>query len=135
MPGVQPTNIPLAFVRDRLAKQPPMVFDQDDEKFLVEAAQDAVTFRKWELYGATAKVNHLHLVVGWREPEVDEDFVQTRLKRGIGYLLAKKHATEGRTYFSRGGMPERVRGIRHLKYLLDSYFPKHFGPMWRRPGI
>lgn len=128
--GLQKPDRRIARARDRLATFPPVVFNAGDAQFLVEQSHDVVRRRKWILYGVTAIESHLHLVVGWRE-KVVADEAQTRLKRGFGFVLAERHGTKGKPYFSRGGLPERVRDRKHLRYLLYEYFPKHNGAMWR----
>ena len=113
-----------------MANFPPVVFDEGDRQFLVEQSLDVTRRRSLKLYGVTAIETHLHLIVGWVEP-CDEHEVQTQLKRGFGFVLAQRHGTKGRPYFSRGGVPARVKDIAHLRRLLDEYLPRHNGPMWR----
>lgn len=128
--GVQEPNEHLARARDEMAKFPPVKFDDADALFLVQQSPDVVQRRNGKLYGVTAIETHLHLVVGWTT-RVNEDDAQSRLKRGFGFILAQRHSTKGRPYFSRGGLPECVKDKRHLRYLLYEYLPKHNGPLWR----
>jgi hypothetical protein len=128
--GVHEPDEALAEARDRLARFSAVRFDEEDARFLVEQSHDVVKRREAKLYGVTVIETHVHLVAGW-EGERDEEDVQTRLKRGFGFLLAGRHGTKGRPYFSRGGVPEAVRDREHLRYLLYEYFPRHHGVMWR----
>jgi hypothetical protein len=120
----------LGYVRDRLAKHPPVEFDRDDQKFLITATQEAVARRRWKLYGVTVIEGHLHAVVGWEDSAISEDMIQAGLKRGLGFLLSQRFGTRGKPYFSRGGSPERVLNRKHLHFLLTEYLPKHRGPFW-----
>jgi len=128
--GIKPQNVALGRVRDQLASFPPVVFDEEDRQFLVEQSHDVTQRRSLKLYGVTVIETHLHLVMGWEEQR-DENEVQTQLKRGFGFVLAQRHGTKGRPYFSRGGVPQRVKDIAHLRRLLDEYLPGHNGVMWR----
>jgi len=127
-PGVQEPNVRLARARNLAAKWPAVTFNAEDAKYMVDQMADVVARRGWELFGVTAIPTHVHAVVGWREAWHQDD-VQTRLKRGLGFLLAKRHGTGGRPYFSRGGIPERVKDRAHLIHLLTVYLPEHHGPI------
>jgi hypothetical protein len=127
--GVQDTNERLARARDRLARFPAVRFEVDEARYLVEQAADVVRRRGWDLYCVTVIESHMHIVVGWRQ-EMGAKEVQTGLKRGFGYLLAERRGTEGRPYFSHGGVPEQVRHMKHLRYLIETYLPDHHGPIW-----
>jgi len=129
--GILPPDQILARARDHLANFPAVRFDDQDVQFFVTESHDVVQRRGWTLYAVTAVDTHLHLVVGWRE-QINEQDVQTKLKQGFGFVLAKRHGTKGRPYFSRGGVPERVKDMKHLRYLLDEYFPQHHSAIWRR---
>jgi hypothetical protein len=131
LPGMQPPHARLARVRDGWAKHPPVEFDRSDQRFLVRATCEAAAKRAWELLGVTVTTTHVHAVIAvrdWRDPLE----MQGGLKSGLGFQLAKRHATRGRPYFSHGGVPERVKDIVHLRYLFETYFPKHGAPMWTR---
>jgi hypothetical protein len=127
--GIKPTNIPLANARDDLARFDEVHFDLADAEFLVKESHDVVRRRGLTLYGVTVIDTHVHLIAGWQGKK-DEENVQGRLKNGFSFVLARRHDTKGRPYFSRGGVPERVRSKRHLKYLLEEYLPDHHGPIW-----
>lgn len=129
--GIKKANIPLAYMRDRLASEQPVKFNKDEAKFLVEPMEETVARRGWELYGVTVTENHLHAVVSWPTAEFDAQAVQARLKRALGYLLAKRNKTQRKSYFSRGGVPKLVKNMNHLRFLLAEYFPKHHGVFWR----
>ena len=133
--GVMRPSPSLGYVRDKLARNMPVSFDCAEREFLVEAVKDAASQRKWQLYGVAVVEGHLHVVVGWQDSGIDYLFVQARIKRALGYLLAQRHGTKGRPYFSRGGSPERVRNRKHLRHLLDVYLPGHHGAHWTREGI
>ena len=128
--GIQLPDESLAAARDGLAKFPPVTFDVSDQQFLTAEAREVVQRRGWRLLGVTTIETHLHLVVGW-DGTVDEGDAQAQLKRGFGFVLARRQGTKGRPYFSRGGVPERVKDKKHLRYLLYEYFPGHHGAMWR----
>lgn len=129
--GIKPQNRALGYIRNRLAKQDPVQFDPAEAQFLIDAIKDATARRGWDLYGATVIENHLHAAIGWRATPPDADLVQARLKRALGYLLAKRNGTRGKAYFSRGGLPEQIKTKRHLRFLLSDYFPEHCGAFWR----
>ncbi len=116
--NVQPPDEILANARNSLANWPPFQFTNDDALFLIEQSQDVVTRRKGNLYAITIIESHIHLVAGWKIPHAPDD-LQSRLKQGFGFLLAKRHNTTGRPYFSRGGAPEQVKTKSHFDYLFN----------------
>jgi hypothetical protein len=128
--GVKARDEALAEARDRLAKFSAVRFGKKDAQMMVAEARDVVRRRGGKCYGIAVIETHVHVVAGWEE-ERDADDLQKRLKQGFGFLLAKLHGTVGRPYFSRGGLPERVRDAEHLRHLLYVYFPGHRGVMWR----
>ena len=119
----------MARARDSMANFSAVRFDEEETRFLVAESHDVTRRREVVLYGVTAMETHLHIVVGWKEKRDEED-VQMRLKQGFGFVMAQRRGTTGRPYFSRGGVPERVKDMKHLRYLLEVYLPKHRAAMW-----
>jgi REP element-mobilizing transposase RayT len=133
--GIKPPDAKRAKQRNYLAKHPAFLFDEADQQFLIGAVRQAAARRKWEVYGGVVIPTHMHAVVGWQIVNLHPDAAQALLKRSLGFLLAQRHGTQGKPYFSRGGEPERVKDTKHLAWLLDSYFPRHKGAYWKRPNM
>jgi len=53
------------------------------------------------------------------------------LKNGMSFVFGREIGPRGRKWFVRGESRKRVKDERHLKYLLDTYFPDHPGVYWR----
>ena len=127
--GVHPPNPALGRWRSEHAKFPPMEFVQPLHQVLIDAAHDVCGRRRWRPHGIMVIPTHIHLAISWQGARESKD-VQTILKRILGLALSRHLNMYGRTWFSEGGLPERVKNKKHLMYLLDEYFPGHRGTYW-----
>lgn len=109
------------------------VFGAEMQSALVDMAIEACWRRGWRCHAAAVNDTHVHMVVSWRE-EVDAVHVQNTLKRVLGWRAAKVSGTEGRRWFSDGGIPKRVRDNDHLVYLVHAYLPDQGGVFRKEEG-
>ena len=96
---------------------------------LVEMVLDICRRRGWRCHAAAVNETHVHIVASWRE-EMEALRAQHAFKRLLGWRAAKLAGTEGRRWFSDGGIPKRVRDKEHLSYLVNIYLPGQGGAIW-----
>src|SRR5262245_55881222 len=65
--GPQPKNEKLARAYAEAAEWSCVLFDSDDQQFLIETVLDVCGRRSWRLHAAATEPTHLHAVVSWRD--------------------------------------------------------------------
>jgi hypothetical protein len=102
--GVLPRDPEMAGRDDRHARHPPVRFDREIQRILVEEAQDICNRRDWRLHQIATGVSHVHVLVSWQEEALSWKDVHDTFKR--------------------------VRDREHFEYLMTEYLPSHRGQAW-----
>jgi len=117
-------------VYDRAAKHPPVKFDRATQLFLLWAINDICSRRRWRLHGVAFDPTHFHSLISWKGGSTWRD-VRRTLANVLSTLLGKHTGKPGRRWFGEDPSRKRVRDMPHLRCLLDEYFPKHRGVLWK----
>jgi hypothetical protein len=130
--GYLPADKEAADAYDNAAKQDPVLFDEQTQRKLLELTREICEREKWELVGAGFDPTHGHYAIAWKFLYPWEE-VDRRLKNLLTLRLNRLRGTPGKRWFvRRHGAPRRVKGMKHLRYLLFTYFPDHPGIFWRK---
>lgn len=103
-------NERLVNFRRTLMKQGPYVMDAARRKIVLRAIQDLVEFRKWFLWAAHVRTNHVHVVVGLGDESKTPERMMTEMKARATRLLheAELDANE-REHWTRHGSTRYLR--------------------------
>jgi len=118
--------------RNGIAQQAPMEFSTDQQQTLLKFFREICTKRSWRAHAAGMNLTHIHLVVSWTN-ESDPDKVKNRLKNLLALLLNRNDDRVGRRVFAKKAGDRRVRGMRHLNFLKNSYLRNQGGLYWWEP--
>ena len=128
--GYLPPNPKLAKAYRDVAKFPPVEFDHDTEKLLIEVAQDVCGRRDWHFHGGATEPSHFHALVSWRGNHRWQD-VRGKIRNILSLELSKRAGTTGRPWFVQKASRKRVRDRDHFDYLMKTYIlKKHRGWRW-----
>lgn len=84
--GILVPDKQLARDRDRLAVQPPVVWDDPYQHLIIALITEVCAKEIWRLHGIAVTPTHVHVVVGMRQT-VELIAVQRRMKQQLGRLL------------------------------------------------
>ncbi len=126
--GILPRDDETARVYNRRAKHPPVQFDEEQRRLLIETAATVCRECQWELYEMVAVSSHVHLLLGWRS-DLAVQAVSNRLKRRLGAARSKAADKPG-PWFSRGLSRKRVADESHFGHLCRAYLPQHGSIRW-----
>ena len=127
--GILAPDKNLAQSRNRLATQPPVVWDDQHQYLIIALIREVCAEKIWRLHGVAVTVTHVHAVASIRK-SVELIAVQHRMKQQLGKRLGGSTGKKGKRWFSRGGDPTRVKDSKHLDYLLRQYLPQQGGLYW-----
>lgn len=127
--GVLPTDLKRAQQYDRLAKHPPVLFDDGMQNVLADTTRSVCNKHGWRLHQVVANPTHLHALISW-DGFIEWAEVSRTLKRQLGSGLSKALDRPG-PWFSRGGSRKRVSDREHFDHLMSRYLPRHKGASWR----
>jgi hypothetical protein len=130
--GYLPSDDDAADEYDNAAAQDPLLFDEKTQREVLALVYQICEEEGWRLEGAGFDPTHAHLAISWREYRPWEEG-HRRLKNLLTLKLNRRHETPGKRWFARRhGAPRRVRHMKHLRYLVRTYFPDHPGFFWSR---
>jgi len=127
--GYQPPNRALAKAYDRTATAPAAAFDPTAQDLLIRMAYDFCKRRGYRPHGVGTDPTHVHIVLSWRDG-ASWTSVRQALKNLLSLGLNRMHPGRHSRWFSRGASRKRVRDAAHLRYLLETYLPRHRGRCW-----
>ena len=128
-PGILAPDTHIARSRDRLATQPPVVWDDQHQYLIIAIITDMCAKETWRLHGIATTATHVHVVASSRQ-EIEPVVVQRRMKQLLGKRLSDGTGKKGGRWLSRGGIPTPVKDSKHLNYLLKQYLPQQGGMYW-----
>ncbi len=139
--GLKPPSEKLARWRADHSGQPPMRFDDEQKRLLLDVVEELADEDGLTLHGASATATHLHKLVSFQSPMCScgaadhcrkgcpargcAEAFATHVKRVGGCRLAKAAAVRGRKWFSHGWDVTPVRGRGHFDHLVKVYLPGH----------
>ena len=127
--GILAPDQRLARARDYLASGPPVVWDAANRDLLFALTRRICHQESWRLHGIAITRTHIHAVISTHQI-IEQRWLQTRIKQHLGKCLSQSTGQAGRRWFSRGGVPTRVKDSKHLNYLLREYLPQQGGLYW-----
>ena len=127
--GIFAPDEQLARVRNRLATQPPVIWDEPYQYLILALVREVCAKEIWRLHGIAVTPTHVHAVASTRQT-VELIAVQHRMKQQLGKRLSERAGKKGKRWLSRGGIPTRVKDSKHLHYLLKQYLPQQGGLYW-----
>ena len=119
----------LAAYWNRSARFSAVCWSRDDQGMLCRTILETSARREWIVYAIATQTTHLHVVVAWQTAHSPKR-VQQVLKQIMSLALGSKYG-RGRRWFSRNGVPQRVRNKAHLRHLLYDYLPSQAVIFWR----
>lgn len=127
--GVLPPDADMAGNYHRRAKFNRVLFDERRQGVVVHAALEVGRTIGIDVHYAVCVSTHAHVVVGWRDGRSWEQLYD-RMKRIIGFKLAKAEGVPGRRWLAARRAGKRVQDARHLRHLMTVYLPGHRGVTW-----
>jgi REP element-mobilizing transposase RayT len=131
----------LARKRASIARYDEVRFEREDQRLLHDVIVAVAEEKRLRLHACVTCPTHVHAVISFKEPVCEcgdvehclrgcdgkefAEAVTVRLKRKAGQVLAKRHGTNGKPYFSRGWDVTRVKGRGHFEHLIGTYLPEH----------
>lgn len=129
--GILPPDEQMAKWYDKAAAQPPMRFDDEHQRVLVDGVIDIAAHRGWRVHIIATDATHLHVLLSWSDDaEHDWKLVHDTLKQLLGMMLSKHFGVKGRKWFVRKGSRKRVKDRAHFEHLMTDYLPSHRGRIW-----
>ena len=128
--GIQPSNSALGAAYRKAMKYQPVTFDQSLQTRLVTKLLAIAQSEAYRLHGVATEVNHVHIVVSWRDPRLPWKKVLGRIKNLLSLDLSRASGMTGRPWFVNGSSRKRVKDRKYLDYLLRRYLPSHRGVQW-----
>ena len=119
----------LAVHWSRRARFPAVCWTRDDQDMLSRTVLEISARREWIVYAIATQSTHLHIVIAWHTSHSPKEVQQT-LKQIMSLELGRKYG-RGRRWFSRNGVPQRVKNKTHLRHLLYDYLPNQAVIFWR----
>ena len=114
---------------ERSARFPTLLWSWDDQNLLCQTVQETSARRQWTVYAIASQPTHLHIVLAWHTLHPPERVQQT-LKQMMSLALGSIHG-RGRRWFSRNGVPQRIKNRTHLRHLLYDYLANQAVIFWR----
>ena len=127
--GIQQASQELAEEYHRASAHPPVLFEHETQRFLIEVALDVCTRRDWRMHGAATETTHVHLVVSWKDESLWQD-VRGKIKNIMSLELSNRASSTGRPWFVKKASRRRICDTDHFRYLVDVYLPQHRGWRW-----
>lgn len=132
--GLKPPDDDRAHQRARIANDPPVRFNAEQQKTMNELLEEILQNRDIRLHAMSITATHLHFIASWfgREPMFDKieeskqaEHLASKTKNILSTLLSKQYNKPGMRWFSRGAGSTLVTDREHLNYLIEQYLPKH----------
>lgn len=150
--GLQPTNEALRMSRDRAMRQPAVIWDHDLQRLVAPWLEKASKQYSFDLHAVATTPTHAHVLLAFASPEhtfskgaarcppscpamQQARKLAARLKKDLGYGMARHCNTRGMKWLSRGWNLTAVKDRKHFDHLATVYLPKHrqqSGTFWRR---
>jgi REP element-mobilizing transposase RayT len=128
--GVRPTDDGMALAYANAASEPPFLFGDCEQSVLHWIVWDLCQRRAWRLHTIAFDPSHVHILLSWRdETPMPQVFRKTKnlMSRELGLRCRPKR----KHWFGKFGSKQRVREQAHFDHLINSYFPRHRGLVWR----
>jgi hypothetical protein len=128
--GIQLPDSARADFYNSQALQEAVLFATEHQHVMARIVADACMRRKWRLHGMAFEATHVHILVSWRI-FTDWKAVRAKLKNLMSLELGRHFDLPGRSWIAREGSRKQVRDRKHFDYLMNTYFPRHRGLVWR----
>jgi len=128
--GIQSPDAARADFYNSQALQEAILFADEHQRVMAWIVADACGRRNWRMHALACELTHVHILVSWRTFQ-EWQSVRAKLKNLMSLELGKYFQSPGRKWFAREGSRNQVRNRRHFNHLMDRYFPKHRGLVWR----
>ena len=127
--GVQSPSAALANVYRQAATFPPVDFDDELQRLLIDHSIDICRRRRWRLHAVATEPTHLHILVSWTGSRRWQE-VRGKLRNLLSLGLTRRFKQKGRPWFSTGASRKQVRTRAHFEHLMNKYLPNHGGARW-----
>ena len=132
--GVLPPDADLAANYHRRAKHETMRFDERRQGIVVDAVIEVSRNISVNVYHVVCVSTHAHVITSWRDDRSWEQ-IYDRMKRIVGFKLAKAEGVTGRRWLAARRAGKVVRDIEHLRHLMTVYLPGHHGVTWVNEAV